>query len=98
VTVDDIDAWLASLGVTLWADWFVNEPDRRRLAAQWFADEALKCLHWFNAQPKPLPPPKIEEYWTMGAHDPPPIELCWFEQREAYGVVERQLKAAGLFS
>jgi hypothetical protein len=34
----------------------------------------------------------------MGAHDPPPIELCWFEQREAYGVVERQLKAAGLFS
>ena len=31
-----IELWLASKGVTLWADWDVTSQDRVQLAAQWF--------------------------------------------------------------
>jgi hypothetical protein len=40
--VEDValaDAWLASLGVTLWADWDVTDPNRRRKAAEWFVEQ-----------------------------------------------------------
>lgn len=35
-TVDEIYYWLGTLGVSLWADWYIESPDRRRLAAEWF--------------------------------------------------------------
>jgi hypothetical protein len=42
VTPADIEDWLASLGVTLWGDWWIDDPKRRKLAAEWFADQAMK--------------------------------------------------------
>ena len=35
-TVASIDAWLATKPCTLWADWHISQPARRRLAAEWF--------------------------------------------------------------
>lgn len=35
-TIDEIYEWLGTLGVSLWADWYIESPDRRRLAAEWF--------------------------------------------------------------
>jgi hypothetical protein len=35
--VDEIDDWLSHLPYSKWADWDISSPDRRRLAAEWFA-------------------------------------------------------------
>lgn len=35
--VADIEQWLASKGVTLWADWYIEDPVQRHAAAEWFA-------------------------------------------------------------
>lgn len=31
-----VEGWLANKGVTLWMDWDISQPERRRQAAQWF--------------------------------------------------------------
>lgn len=41
-----IDRWLESKGVTLWADWEIIHPERRRLAAQWFLGELRALDLW----------------------------------------------------
>lgn len=38
-TVDDIYEWLGTLGCSLWGDWYIESPDRRRLAAQWLCKQ-----------------------------------------------------------
>lgn len=34
-TTDEIYEWLGTLGCSLWGDWYIESPDRRRLAAEW---------------------------------------------------------------
>lgn len=35
--VDEVDDWLSRQPFTKWADWDIKMPNRRRLAAEWFA-------------------------------------------------------------
>lgn len=37
--INEIDAWLKDKGVTLWADWYIEDPVQRRVAATWFANQ-----------------------------------------------------------
>lgn len=63
MSTEDTENWLASLGTTLWANWDVTDPERRRLAAEWFEDQLLSYEEWMidNAEPttapNELPPP-----------------------------------------
>jgi hypothetical protein len=40
-TIEMIEQWLASKGVTLWGDWDITRPDRRHQAAEWFMAQVL---------------------------------------------------------
>lgn len=44
--VAEIEAWLASKGVSFWADWNINDPERRYLAALWFAKQIGDFQAW----------------------------------------------------
>lgn len=33
------EVWLRHKGVTLWGDYTITDPARRRLAAEWFVDQ-----------------------------------------------------------
>lgn len=51
-TVEQIEVWLESLGVSLWADWLVDAEDRRRLAAEWFRKQMIDLnFHMESVQP-----------------------------------------------
>jgi hypothetical protein len=39
ITTEQIEDWLVQKQITLWADWDISEPDRRALAAEWFAHQ-----------------------------------------------------------
>lgn len=43
-TVDEIYEWLGTLGVSLWADWYIESPDRRRLAAEWLQKQIVDSM------------------------------------------------------
>lgn len=34
--IEQIEQWLASKNVDLWANWRISDPERRREAAEWF--------------------------------------------------------------
>lgn len=34
--IEQVKAWLATIGTTLWADWHIDDEDGRTRAAQWF--------------------------------------------------------------
>lgn len=44
--VEAFDAYLASLGVTLWQNWSIDDPKRRRAAAAWFISEIERFGRW----------------------------------------------------
>lgn len=39
-----IEEWLASKNVDLWADWRISDPERRKLAAEWFGQQMADYL------------------------------------------------------
>lgn len=43
MTLEEIEAWLAGLGTTLWGTWNIHDPAQRRAAAQWFAEQVNSC-------------------------------------------------------
>ena len=40
------EKYLEQLNYTLWADWDISRPDRRKLAAEWFASEVRKVFQF----------------------------------------------------
>jgi len=47
-----IEKWLMSKGTTLWADWDISQPDRRRKAAEWFAAQQADLMGWLASSGK----------------------------------------------
>lgn len=37
-----IEEWLESLHVDLWGDWRISDPERRKLAAEWFERQIVE--------------------------------------------------------
>lgn len=48
--VAEVERWLDSLGVTIWADWNVQDPDRRKGAATWFIKQVHDFLDWCETE------------------------------------------------
>jgi hypothetical protein len=48
--VEQVEGWLLAKHVTLWSDWDVTRPQRRRLAAEWFLRENASLMAWLEAQ------------------------------------------------
>jgi hypothetical protein len=74
MTVDEVERWLEAKGVTLWADWFISEPDRRKLAAEWFVSEVEDFYRF--AMPEPVagalrPPTLLADHFTQTGYWPP---------------------------
>lgn len=67
MTLEQIEAWLANKGTTLWGIWNINDPVQRRQAAEWFAQQVNDCtasglageynhsLLWGDTEPQPYP-------------------------------------------
>lgn len=54
-TVEACEAYLDGLGISLWADWEIQNTERRKLAARWLARqveavEAVRNEHDFPSQ------------------------------------------------
>lgn len=52
-TVDTIEEWLGTKGVTLWADWDITDPVQCRLAAEWLATQMEEYDSWSCWNPTP---------------------------------------------
>lgn len=46
MTVELVEAWLASKGVTLWCNWNIQDPVQRRQAAVWFVSQARELTQY----------------------------------------------------
>ena len=62
-TVEACEAYLDGLGISLWADWEIQNTERRKLAARWLARqveavEAVRNEHDFPSQGGHVGPPK----------------------------------------
>lgn len=45
---DPIEDWLKSKGVTLWADWYIDDPKERKEAADWFLEQIESYAKFFR--------------------------------------------------
>ena len=46
----DFDRFLASKGITFWADWTITDPIQRRKAAEWFVKTLAEFKQWEVAE------------------------------------------------
>lgn len=42
--------WLGEKKVAMWCDWYIEDPQRRTLAAKWFAKERADFVKWYTEQ------------------------------------------------
>ena len=47
-----VEEWLESKGITLWADYDISDPARRRVAADWFSQQMAQYLAYCARQAK----------------------------------------------
>jgi hypothetical protein len=47
-----IERWLLSKHATLWADWDITDPKRRRKAAEWFLKEMESFREYESTPPR----------------------------------------------
>lgn len=47
LTVEQIETWLGSLGVTLWGTFDLSQPERKRQAAEWLKEQ-MDAVQQFN--------------------------------------------------
>jgi len=46
--IEIIEQWLDTKPYTLWATWDLSQPERKRLAAEWFAKEIVDFNSWMG--------------------------------------------------